>query len=350
MSLKNNLKISIIVPSYNRADLIVETLHSIQAQINPNWECIIVDDGSTDNTKEILNKFLQDEKIRFLQRDRTPKGAPTCRNLGAQVAIGDYLVFLDSDDLISPDFLDKRLIEIEKNKSKDFIVFPSGFFIKKIGDDHKIWNIINKKEDDLKRFFNGDTPWHTTGPIWKKESFLSIGGFRERTLSGQDWEIHVKALIKGLNYSKVKDSILNLNHFIRNDDHQSITSDFLSKEQILNRLEMYKDILLLLVKNKKTLELIKLNVIKYFYQTSIMSIELGLNKEAINNLYLLKRHKVISFMLYYILKQKLVRKDFQFIYKFLDSLLFRIYKLKNLEFPESRTKGILESNKLPYYL
>ena len=76
--------VSIIIPTYNREHLIGETLNSIIAQTHTNWECIVVDDGSTDNTEEVLKNYKEkDKRFIFLKRpDNLPKGANTCRNIG----------------------------------------------------------------------------------------------------------------------------------------------------------------------------------------------------------------------------------------------------------------------------
>src|SRR5690554_5694001 len=96
------MKISIIIPVFNRQKLIKETLDSVLAQIYENWECIVVDDGSTDETWEVLEQYAKkDARIKIHKRHRDPKGAPTCRNIGMELSEGEYLIFLDSDDLLA---------------------------------------------------------------------------------------------------------------------------------------------------------------------------------------------------------------------------------------------------------
>ena len=101
--------VSIIIPVYNRPTLVAEALDSVLAQTNPNWECIVVDDGSTDNTWQVLEEYAKkDDRIRVYKRDREPKGANRCRNMGAELAKSNYLFFLDSDDLIGETFIETR--------------------------------------------------------------------------------------------------------------------------------------------------------------------------------------------------------------------------------------------------
>ncbi len=96
------MKFSIIVPTYNRAHLIVETLLSVKKQTYTNWELIIVDDGSTDNTEDILKEYLS-EQIRYIRISNGERGR--ARNTGVSYASGDYVTFLDSDDRLYPEFL-----------------------------------------------------------------------------------------------------------------------------------------------------------------------------------------------------------------------------------------------------
>jgi glycosyltransferase involved in cell wall biosynthesis len=96
---KSSLKISIIIPSYNRAHKITKTIDSVVSQSYENWELIIVDDGSTDNTKEVVSSF-KDERIKYIYQDNAERGA--ARNKGVKNATGKYVFFLDSDDILYP--------------------------------------------------------------------------------------------------------------------------------------------------------------------------------------------------------------------------------------------------------
>lgn len=95
--------VSIIIPTYNRADLIGETLNSVLFQTYNSWECIIVDDRSSDNTKEIAEGYVKkDPRFKFYVRpSEMEKGASICRNYGLRQAKGQYIQFLDSDDLLN---------------------------------------------------------------------------------------------------------------------------------------------------------------------------------------------------------------------------------------------------------
>ena len=120
---------SIIIPTYNRAHFLKETLVSIQAQTYRDWECIVVDDGSSDHTATLVTAFAKaDKRINYVKRpsDR-PKGANSCRNYGFELAKGEFINWFDSDDIMLSGFIEKRFELFEKEV--DF-VFCSGAFTK----------------------------------------------------------------------------------------------------------------------------------------------------------------------------------------------------------------------------
>ena len=108
-----NELVSIIMPSYNTGKFIQETLDSVFAQTYTNWEIIIVDDCSTDNTDEIVGA-IQDERIRYFKNEKN-SGAAISRNRALCEARGKWIAFLDSDDLWHPTKLEKQIRFMEEN-------------------------------------------------------------------------------------------------------------------------------------------------------------------------------------------------------------------------------------------
>jgi glycosyltransferase involved in cell wall biosynthesis len=94
---------SIVIPTYNREDFIGRTLTTIQSQTIDKWEVLIVDDGSQDNTVDVVRPFLFDSRFQYLPKENAERGA--ARNYGLARAQGDYVIFLDSDDLFHPNHL-----------------------------------------------------------------------------------------------------------------------------------------------------------------------------------------------------------------------------------------------------
>lgn len=248
--------VSIIIPSFNRQNLIGETLDSVLAQTYQNWECIVVDDGSTDNTIEVVDFYAsRDSRIKCYQRDREPKGGSVCRNIGLNISEGEYIIFLDSDDLLHNTCLESRIYKFNLYPTKDFLIFQSKDFYVKIGDNNTIWN-IDKEEEDLIRFLRFDIVWSISGPIWKKDALMKINGFTDYLRSWQDWEIHVRALSNGLSYKKFFNE--NPDVYIRREREHSVGIESMSLahhgahsrfvENLINypilKSEKYREILL----------------------------------------------------------------------------------------------------------
>jgi glycosyltransferase involved in cell wall biosynthesis len=128
-----NPLVSIIIPTYNRAHLLTEVLDSILSQSYAYWECIVVDDGSKDETSQLLNKYIvKDVRFKYYQRPPTlPKGANACRNYGFQKSNGNYIQWFDSDDVMHSEKLKIKVryaleydadIMIDKHTTSDDII------------------------------------------------------------------------------------------------------------------------------------------------------------------------------------------------------------------------------------
>ena len=109
-----NELVSIIMPSYNTAKFISQTIESVLAQTYTNWELIIVDDCSTDNTDEVVKSFLSDNRIKYIKNEKN-SGAAVSRNRALREAKGKWIAFLDSDDLWLPEKLEKQISFMRKN-------------------------------------------------------------------------------------------------------------------------------------------------------------------------------------------------------------------------------------------
>ncbi|EHK2400592.1 glycosyltransferase family 2 protein [Clostridium perfringens] len=109
--------VSIIMPSYNTAKYISETIESVQSQTYPFWELIIVDDCSTDNTDEVVKPYLLDDRIRYLKNESN-SGAAISRNRALREARGRWIAFLDSDDVWLAEKLERQLNFMIKNNYK----------------------------------------------------------------------------------------------------------------------------------------------------------------------------------------------------------------------------------------
>lgn len=105
--------VSIIMPSYNTAQYIADSIRSVQAQTYKNWELLIVDDCSTDGSDDVVAPFLSDARIRYLKNE-VNSGAALSRNYALREAKGRWIAFLDSDDLWAPEKLERQILFMEK--------------------------------------------------------------------------------------------------------------------------------------------------------------------------------------------------------------------------------------------
>lgn len=205
--MNQNPLISIITPLFNAEKYISATIDSVLAQSYPYWEMIIVDDGSTDNSYNIVNARLKEEKcISLYQRDRLPKGVSTSRNIGIEKAKGDYILFLDADDIIVSTCLENRLKAMQKENDPHFCVFQMDM----LSDDPEFSGrlLTTPSDNYLFDFISYKLPWTVTSPMWKA-SFLKerLVGFNENFIRLEDPELHIRALLEeGVRYKVFSES------------------------------------------------------------------------------------------------------------------------------------------------
>lgn len=118
---KQSLKISVIIPCYNQSEFLEETLKSVINQKYKNWECILINDGSTDKTIEIINKW-EGKEPRIKSYSKKNGGLSSARNYGLKYTTGDFIQFLDSDDVLDENKLSKSIQEFKKNKDAKIVI------------------------------------------------------------------------------------------------------------------------------------------------------------------------------------------------------------------------------------
>ncbi|PWJ43302.1 glycosyltransferase family 2 protein [Sediminitomix flava] len=234
MNQQYNSLVSVIVPSFNRATLIGETLDSVLAQTYPHWECIIVDDGSTDGSQEVVRSYIKkDKRFKFYERVREPKGASVCRNIGLENCKGDFCLFVDSDDLLKENCLEDRLAFFRENRSLDVVVSQGSIFYQNIGDSQELCNKLSDTISPQKvivDYLQRNANWQTTGPLWKTE-FLGKVQWDEKFSNWQDREFHIRQLLRNPKIAFKEDP----DYFLRKGDQRSITKDILRFESVENR-------------------------------------------------------------------------------------------------------------------
>lgn len=198
-------KVSIIIPIYNRVNLVTETIDSILVQSYQNWECILVDDGSTDGTIEALKNYARkDLRLHMLSRPKErKKGANACRNIGLENAKGDYVIFFDSDDLMTPNHIEFKLSKMVGSGS-DFIITKSSYMD---GDNSGLKSFYRFVDPDISalNFVTKKVKWLTCDTCIKGDVAKRIR-YNENLKSGQEFNYYLKLLlqtVKGHFYEEV---------------------------------------------------------------------------------------------------------------------------------------------------
>lgn len=197
--MESNSLISVIIPTYNRAHVLDATLKSIENQTYRLWECIVVDDGSTDGTASLVNSFLQrDPRFQYIHRPASiPKGPSACRNYGYEHSKGEYIQWFDSDDLMHPEKLKVKL-ECALKKEAEVII-----------DDHsesdifKAPQIINTEcftsADFYIDFILGKKPV-ITNDVMLKRAIINEERFDEYLWKGEEFEFFSRVFKQKLSY------------------------------------------------------------------------------------------------------------------------------------------------------
>ncbi|MFI2743787.1 glycosyltransferase family 2 protein [Zhouia sp. PK063] len=186
--------VSIIIPTYNRAHLIGETLDSVLAQTYTHWECIIVDDGSTDDTDAVVGEYVaKDDRFKYYHRpeDRLP-GGNAARNYGFEMSSGEYVNWFDSDDLMLPEFIEDRITLF--NDEIKFVICSGS-----IVDE----NLLNSRPINLAIntfLFKDYVLWNlkivTNNVLFRSDYLANQKLFNENLLRGQEAELFSRLFFK----------------------------------------------------------------------------------------------------------------------------------------------------------
>lgn len=183
-----NTKVSIIVPCYNQAQYLDEALQSVLNQTYVNWECVIVNDGSSDNTDEIAQRWVASDK-RFIYLHQENTGVSSARNLGISFSSGTFILPLDADDKISIDYV--ALAARAFNEDISLMVVYSR--AEKFGDEIGVWNLDSFA---LLNFAHSNMIFCSA--MYRKKDWEAVGGYDENMVDGlEDWEFWIALLKNG---------------------------------------------------------------------------------------------------------------------------------------------------------
>ena len=176
-------KVSIVIPCYNQAIYLPETLESVLNQTYDNWECIIVNDGSPDDTEEVAKKWLdKDSRFKYLFKENG--GLSSARNAGIEIAEGEWILPLDCDDLIANKYLELSNEEITKGFNLIY------FKIRLFGQENLDYDTAFYNFEELLY----SNPFYCSC-IFPKEKWKKLGGYDEKLIYGmEDWEFWINMI------------------------------------------------------------------------------------------------------------------------------------------------------------
>jgi glycosyltransferase involved in cell wall biosynthesis len=285
----NSPLVSIIIPVFNRAHLIGETLDSIKKQTYTNWECILVDDGSTDNSKSIIHEYVKkDDRFKFFERPTyLLKGANSCRNYGFNKSKGIYIKWFDSDDLLHKEAISRKIKVFNEHKELDGVLCQLIMFKGESLEGSTIDTRAKASSNLLEDFLLLKVSWITNSVMWRRDFLLAENVFfKEGLMKGQDRDFHTRILLKSPNLY-----FLDLPLVYYRKHTESIT-ELASEEVILTLLESYFErIDLLLVHGiSNELKTMFARLIIQLYPSTYTA--KGTTMKIVKNLWKLKNHEL----------------------------------------------------------
>jgi glycosyltransferase involved in cell wall biosynthesis len=180
--------VSVIIPAYNSAEWIGRAIQSVLAQSRPVDEIIVVDDASTDNLREAVQA-----PVRYVRHEYN-RGVSAARNTGARMAAGDYLAFLDADDAMVPDAIEKMLHAAETTGTS-WCITDTYRIVK---GEVSVWRCDPSHEDPLVAILTSD--FVMRGMFFRRTVFEDIGMYDETLRTREDWEIFIRMIDAGKRY------------------------------------------------------------------------------------------------------------------------------------------------------
>lgn len=253
--------ISIVVPCYNQAEFLPETLNSVLVQTYSNWECIIVNDGSTDDTETIAKEWaLKDERFKYIYQQNG--GLSAARNTGIESAKGEYILPLDADDLIGKEYIEKALKAYEVNKNLKLVYCQAN----KFGAENKFWNLTPYSYQNL--LINNCI---FCSAVYRRSSWQQIGGYNTNFKKGyEDWDFWLRMLDKDSEVYQIPDILffyrIRISSMLATMQHTDIET---ARGVIFNRIsEQYYEHFGTYIKHLYEIELLKAQIDKIYNSSS----------------------------------------------------------------------------------
>lgn len=288
--------------TYNRAHFIVETLEAIQNQTFQDWECLIIDDGGTDNTLEVIAPILeQDTRFKYFKRkENYLKGLPGCRNYGLDLAKGEYIIFFDDDDIPHPQNLECCVDELSKSDIS-FCRYIREIFVDDFHysfDFSKDYTSFYIDKKDIQRMLNNELQFNSCAVMWKASCFKT-NRFVETLMYAEEWELYSRIVSSGFSGMSINKTL-----FYGRKHPQSNTGEYNRNNSI--RRSSYAEAILVVVRNLKEKKLLTYSLKRYFIAFSIVFEEYNLFKKILHTLELRTFEKMKWQLFYAVLPLRLV--------------------------------------------
>lgn len=210
-------RVSIIIPTYNYGHYLAEALESVARQTHADWECVIVDDGSTDNTREVAHRYVErDPRFRYLRREN--RGPSAARNYGIAETSGAYLQFLDADDKLAPSKVAMHARYLDEHPDVD-LVYSLATFFRTEEPDRVLYSMHGHLARPMMQKVNGNRDalrklqeFNITPPVamFARRTVVGRAGlFNEATRGCEDWDYWLRCAIAGceIRYVHTEDSV-----------------------------------------------------------------------------------------------------------------------------------------------
>lgn len=221
--------VSIIIPTYNRGRSLLKTLESVVKQTYKNIEIVIIDDGSTDDTRNVVDKFIKENdgyEIVYIYHEN--QGVSISRNTGIKASSGEYICFLDSDDEFYSQKIEKQISKIVSEYADLCIAETKTYF--KEQNKYKISKFPSNLTDVVLDYIKLNVFIHTSAYLIKKELILSNKlAFREKCSWGEDVEFFLKIMLESKKICFVNQA-LHIYNFSRKESLSSFSWDKIDKD------------------------------------------------------------------------------------------------------------------------
>jgi len=193
-------RVAVVIPTHNRSDLLALTLKNVSQQHLEDIVIVVVDDASTDDTPDVISDWLKASPRHVSHRFEKSRGACAARNHGIGLTESDYVCLLDADDLLHPEKLLRQVEELDADPELDAVVCQMAHFEQDPNEAEFLWNTF-VGGSPRKRFLSHEPVWGIHAPLWRRSVLDTLGGLDESLPMAQDYELHVRALVKGVRFS-----------------------------------------------------------------------------------------------------------------------------------------------------